>query len=92
VDRYRNRDVGEVVDEYLAWGESQGGRNGRPWGQEHMRKRQTHLVWWQKRLSLETLADIAGILPLVEKSLRELQNNGRAGKTLTNYASYRGIL
>ena len=25
-DRYRNRDVGEVIDEYLAWGKSQGGR------------------------------------------------------------------
>ena len=81
-----SRDFQQVLDEYLAWGESQGGRNGRPWGQEHMRKRQAHLIWWQKRLSLDTLADIDNILPRVEKALREIQDKGRAGKTLTNYA------
>lgn len=86
VDRHGQRDVAEIVEEYLAWGESQGGRNGRSWGQEHMRKRQSHLTWWQKRLSLDTLADVEGILPQVEKALRELQDKGRAGKTLTNYA------
>ena len=81
-----NRDFGEMVDEYLAWGESQGGRGGRPWSKEHALKRQTHLGWWQQRLELDTLADVKSILPHVEKALRELQNQGRAGKTLANYA------
>ncbi len=85
-DSHGNRDIAEVMDEYLDWGASQGGRNGRSWGKEHTRKRQTHLLWRKKRLSLYTLADVEGILSQVEKALRELQKKGRAGKTLTNYA------
>src|SRR5688500_8053948 len=50
VERHGNRHFDEVVDEYLAWGESQGGRGGRPWSKEHTLKRQTHLRWWQQHL------------------------------------------
>jgi integrase len=76
----------EVVAEYLAWGESQGGRGGRPWSGTHLEPRQRHLAFWQKRLSLIYLSDLTGILPKVEAALREMQNKGRAGKTLQNYA------
>ncbi len=47
--------------------------------------RKTHLAWWQKRLGLLSLKDVVGILPYVEKALRELQRQGRAGKTIMNY-------
>ncbi len=85
-DEHHDRPFTEVTDEYVAWGESQGGLGGRPWSQEHVKKRRTLLAWWQETLSLETLSDIEGILPRVEKALRDLQNKGRAGKTLANYA------
>ncbi len=85
-DSHGNRDVTEVMDEYLDWGESQGGLGGRSWSLEHVKKRRTLLAWWQETLSLETLSDIEGSLPQVEKALRELQNKGRAGKTVANYA------
>jgi integrase len=75
-----------VVEEYLSWGEAQGGRGGRPWSRPHARNRRTCLSWWQESLGLETLADLEGILPRVEKALRELQGEGKAGKTLANHA------
>ena len=74
----------------MAWGESQGGRKGKPWAAWHSHKRRTHLQWWQDRLGLATLADLAGILPRVEEALRDLQAKGRAGKTLANYAEALG--
>jgi len=84
-DKHATRPFSEVVDEYLIWGESQGGRGGRPWAKGHARMRQSHLAWWKERLGLETLADLNGVLPRIEKILRELQKRGRAGKTLNNY-------
>ena len=77
---------GEITSDYMQWGESQGGRGGKPWGKTHARNRRAHLAWWKKQLKLNNLADLNGILPQVEEALRELQNKGRTGKTLTNYA------
>ncbi|HOH80741.1 MAG TPA: hypothetical protein PLS25_03885 [Methanoregulaceae archaeon] len=50
----------EVADEYLEWGNSQGGRQGRPWGKTHARERKNKLEWWQKRLELSRLSDLSG--------------------------------
>ena len=75
-----------VVEDYLAWGRSQGGRGGRPWSPEHSRKRERDLAWWQERLGFEQLADVKGCLPRVEKALQECQRSGNAGKTLQNRA------
>src|SRR5262245_48532049 len=72
-DIHRHRPFADVKDEYLAWGKSQGGRGGRPWGETHARNRCTHLGWWDTRLDLETLADLEAILPRVEEALRHLQ-------------------
>ncbi|MCX5769264.1 MAG: site-specific integrase, partial [Candidatus Hydrogenedentes bacterium] len=85
-DKHRSREVSEVAGEYLAWGKSQGGRNGRPWGAGHARMRESLITWWQECLDLKTLADLDGVLPRVEKVLRELKEKKRSGKTLTNYA------
>jgi integrase len=76
----------QVMDEYLDWGEAQGGRRGKPWGTTHARMRRSHLKWWGEFLGVETLKDIEGILPRVEEALRTLQQQGRAGKTVANYA------
>lgn len=85
-DRNMKRSFESVVDEYLEWGEAQGGRGGRPWGKTHARNRRTHLAWWQGQLGFESLGDVKGCLPRVERALRQLQRVGRAGKTLNNYA------
>ena len=82
--RHAKRPFPEVRDEYLAWGESQGGRGGRPWGRDHGHKRRVHLAWWGERLGLDVLADLGGILPRVEEALRELQAGGLTGKTVSN--------
>ena len=84
-EKFGKRDFTEVRDEYLSWGEAQGGRGGRAWSTIHARTRKTKLLWWQNQLALSTLDDLSGILPRVEKALRELQAAGRSGKTLTNY-------
>ena len=88
--KHRNRAFGKVRKEYLSWGEAQGGRGGKPWGATHARNRRKHLGWWQDRLGLDTLVDLHGILPRVEGELRELQAQGRAGKTIANYAEALG--
>ena len=84
-DKHRSRPVVEAMDEYLAWGRSQGGIHGRPWCKEHADKRASVLTWWRERLGLSVLADLDGILPNVESALRELQDKSFAGGTLRNH-------
>jgi len=76
----------DVVQEYLAWGQAQGGRGGKAWSNIHAAKRQRHLTWWQERLLLQSLSDLDGCLPAVEAALRNLHSDGRTGKTVQNYA------
>ena len=38
-DRHRKRPFLEMKDEYLAWGQTHGGRNGQPWAEWHVDKR-----------------------------------------------------
>jgi len=75
----------EIKDEYLAWGQTQGGRRHGPWGTTHARNRRMHLNWWQQALNLETLSNLEGMLPAVEKIRRNLQREGTSNKTLNNY-------
>ena len=91
--RYSKKPFREVADEYLAWGNSQGGRGGRPWGRTHAKERMNKLLWWENRLHLKVMNDLSGILPSVESALREIRQTGfngkgteLAGKTLVNYA------
>jgi integrase len=85
-EAHARRPVQEVMAEYLAWGQSQGGRGGRAWSVPHARKRQTQLDWWNATLGLKTLEALSSCLPHVEAALRTLQQKGRAGKTVANYA------
>ena len=78
-------DFREIVDEYLAWGDSQGGRGGRPWAETHARMRRTHLAWWEEQLGLKLLSDLDGSLPRVEKALQARQQEGLTGGTRQNY-------
>jgi len=82
----QKREFATVANEYLAWGDSQGGRGGRPWGTRHSMTRHRHLESWQKKLGLRLLSDLEGCLPLVEVELRALQKSGRAGRTVAQYA------
>jgi len=75
----------EVTGEYVAWGESQGGRGGRPWGRVHAKQRKAQLAWWGQELGLTVLGDLPGTLPRVEKALRDMEERGKAPKTLSNY-------
>lgn len=79
------RPIAEVVDEYIAWGEAQGGRNGRPWSAVHARDRRRYLKNWVKDLGLKELSDMSGILPKVEKVVRVKLGDGAAGKTISNF-------
>ena len=84
--RNKTREFDEVVTEYLTWGESKGGWRGRPWSGGHAGHRRANLIWWKGSLGLETLADLEGVLPRVEKALRGLESEGKSGKTQSNYA------
>jgi integrase len=85
-NKHRSRDFSDVVAEHLDWGNTQGGRGGRPWGKTHARHRKSRLLWWIGQIKLDVLGDLEDTLPQVEKALRELKAMGRAGKTLANYA------
>jgi hypothetical protein len=85
-NKSKNRPFSEVRDEYLAWGESQGGRGGRPWGKKHAEVRRSRLTWWGGALDLDCLADLNDSLPRVEKALQKLQKGGKSSKTLHGYA------
>ena len=85
-DKFKNKHVTDIIEEYLAWGKAQGGRGGKAWGKVHLRKRTSHLNWWKDKLELEVMADLHGVLAKVEDILRELQIENRSGKTLQNYA------
>ena len=87
---HRSRDVADVFGEYQDWGESQGGRGGRPWCQAHANNRRKLLAWWKESLGFELLSDLDGVLPRAERALRRLEQLGRAGKTLRNYAEALG--
>src|SRR5687768_12252041 len=58
-----------IVEQYLAYGRSQGGWQGKPWSEIHARNRKRFLEYWQKRLNLQNLTDLDGVLPRVETAL-----------------------
>jgi integrase len=84
--RRRNTLFGDIRNEYIQWGQAQGGRRHGSWGATHERNRRAQLAWWEKELSFVSMADLEGIQPDVEKILRRLQNEGLSNKTLNNYA------
>ena len=85
-EKHRNKPFAEAAAEYIAWGKMQGGRRGGPWGKVHAAKKERHLQLWAETLELGTLADLDGILPRFEAVLRELNEQGRAGRTIRNVA------
>ena len=79
------RDFVQTVQDYLAYGESQGGRGGRPWGLKHARNQRSRLAWWHEQIGFETLEDLMQSLRPVETALVRLRDRGRSGKTLHDY-------
>jgi len=76
-DRAARRPFAEVAEEYLAWGEMQGGRKGKPWSEKHASDKRAFLAWWRDAMGLNLLADVDGCLPKAEKALREVEKTGR---------------
>ncbi len=81
-----DREFKVAAQEYLDWGDSQGGRGGRPWGERHSMTRHRHLAQWRERLGFDMLSELEGCLPLVEAELRALQCKGLAGRTVAQHA------
>ncbi len=81
------RAIDDVVAEYLAWGDTQGGRGGRPWSPENSKKRRYYLAWWKGKLKLKKLSDLHDRLPDAEKAIRTLTTgkDKKSGKTLGAY-------
>ena len=75
----------ETVQEYLAYGESQGGHGGRPWCPTHARNQRSKLAWWHEQIGFETLEDLMQGLRPVETALVRLRDRGRTNKTLRDY-------
>ncbi len=84
--RHRSRPFMETVKEYVEWGRTFGRRDGKPWTPETADRKANGLAKWAETLSIETLADLDGILPRVEAVLRELAGAGFSGNTLKHHA------
>jgi integrase len=78
--RKRNKPISEILSEYLAWGNSCGGRNGRAWDKQNAAAKSRYLTWWIAELSLRVLADIEVLN--VEKAMQDLQANGLKPKSV----------
>ena len=83
-DENRLRPVGDVFQEYFAWGLARGGKRNMPWDDEYADKKKRNLSLWGTCLHLETLGDIYGILPKVEKECHSMLHGGNVGKTVSN--------
>ena len=80
----RGHPIDDIVSDYLAWGETQGGLIGGSWSTAHASEKRAKLGYWKERLGLEYVGDLRGKLPAAEACLRELKA-GRTNKTLNGY-------
>lgn len=97
-EKAMKRAITDVLGEYFAWGNAQGGRKGNPWAPSHFRNKQTILTWWFSELQGELLFDVHDCMSEVERLLREVSQSGRpdprpgrnkkplSGKTLQSMA------
>lgn len=80
--KHRKRPFAEVVDEYISWGRVFGRSDGKGWSAQWAKDVSGCLRKWSETLSIETLADLDGILPRVEATLQQLAEQDYAGRTL----------
>ena len=76
--------IDDIMADYLAWGETQGGLIGGSWSTAHAAEKRAKLGYWKDKLGLEFVGDLRGKLPVAEACLRELKP-GRTNKTLNGY-------
>lgn len=81
-----DHDIHTVVQDYLNWGNTCGGREGNPWGKKHALERKSKLTWWIDQLNLKKLKDLKTGLTSVEKLLQNLKGENKSNKTIANYA------
>ena len=76
VETAQKRPFADVVDEYLAWGASQGGRGNRPWSDKHAHNRAVQLEWWADQLG--PLSDLMCFgMPCLSLSLASIRRTSR---------------
>ncbi|MBT7700386.1 MAG: tyrosine-type recombinase/integrase, partial [Verrucomicrobia bacterium] len=79
------RNIDDLIADYLAWGNTQGGRRGHPWAPEHARKKVQGLKFWKAELKLRTQVDLIDCQPRVERVIHRLCNvDRRSGKATWN--------
>ena len=83
-DMYRGDPIEDIMGDYIAWGETQGGLIGGAWSAAHAAEKRAKLGYWKEKLGLEFVGDLRGKLPVAEACLRELKA-GRTNKTLNGY-------
>ena len=79
------RDIGDLIEQYIQWGSTQGGRRGHPWGPDHLRKRTAELAWWRAELRLKCQVDLLDCQTKVERVIHRIHVvKGLTGKTTWN--------
>jgi integrase len=79
----RRKSITEVIESYLSWGRTSGGRYGRPWDDQNAALKEANLDYWVRELGLATLGDIQ--LHRVEPVISEMLKT-KAPKTVYRYA------
>lgn len=82
----RKIDINLVLDEYLTWGKTQGGRKGFGWSKGHLNNKLNEMKWWTDQLNLNYVNDLNGCLSSVEKCLQDRIQLGNSNKTVEQYA------
>jgi len=82
--KYRAEPIKKLVAKYLAWGKVRGRRDGKPWSKRHAVKTETNLEYWVKVLKLKTVADLDGVLPMVQSQIVTLAGEEKKPKTISN--------
>lgn len=85
--KHKTRLLADVIDEYIEWGKSHGGREGRPWSKKHYENRKARLEWWEEISGeMATVGDMESIAQQkVELGIVRLRDSGLAPKTLATY-------
>ena len=83
-DMHRGAPIDDIMADYIAWGETQGGFIGGSWSAAHAAEKRAKLGYWKENLGLEFVGDLRGKLSVAEACLRELKA-GYTNKTLNGH-------
>lgn len=82
--KHKDDSIVETVESYIEWGLVCGRKDGKPWSENHAKRKRTHLDRWIEALNLDTIGDLDQIVQKVKAYIQSLAKAGRSTKTQSN--------